>query len=110
MTPGEAVVDGRSSHMSQKLSGEARKSALGRLKGWSEVKDRDAINKKFVFADFNAAFGFMTRAALVAEKLDHHPEWFNVYKTVEVTLSTHDAGGLTDRDIKLAEAMDKLAG
>ena len=84
--------------------------ALARLKGWSEVKDRDAISKKFVFADFNAAFGFMTRAALVAEKLDHHPEWFNVYKTVEVTLSTHDAGGLTERDVKLAEAMDKLAG
>ena len=71
---------------------------------------RDAIIKKFVFADFNAAFGFMTRAALVAEKMDHHPEWFNVYKTVEVTLSTHDAGGLTERDVKLAEAMDKLAG
>ncbi len=96
--------------MSQRLSGEARKAALARLKGWSEVKDRDAISKKFVFADFNAAFGFMTRAALVAEKLDHHPEWFNVYKTVEVTLSTHDADGLTERDIKLAEAMDKLAG
>ena len=95
--------------MSQKLSGEARKAALAPLKGWSEVKDRDAINKKFVFADFNAAFGFMTRAALIAEKMDHHPEWFNVYKTVEVTLSTHDAGGLTDRDVKLAEAMDKLA-
>ena len=79
--------------MGQKLSGEARKSALARLKGWSEVKDRDAITKKFVFADFNQAFGFMTRAALVAEKLDHHPEWFNVYKNVEVTLSTHDAGG-----------------
>ena len=96
--------------MTQKLSGEARKSALGRLKGWSEVSGRDAISKKFVFADFNAAFGFMTRAALVAEKLDHHPEWFNVYKTVEVTLSTHDAGGVTEFDIKLAEAMDKIAG
>jgi 4a-hydroxytetrahydrobiopterin dehydratase len=96
--------------MSQRLSGEARKSALGRLKGWSEVNGRDAIAKKFVFADFNQAFGFMTRAALVAEKLDHHPEWFNVYKTVDVTLSTHDAGGLTDLDIKLAEMMDKLAG
>jgi 4a-hydroxytetrahydrobiopterin dehydratase len=96
--------------MSQKLAGEARKSALARLKGWSEVKGRDAITKKFVFADFNQAFGFMTRAALVAEKLDHHPEWFNVYKNVEVTLSTHDAGGLTDLDIKLAEAMDKFAG
>ena len=96
--------------MAQKLSGEARKGALARLKGWSEAKDRDAITKKFVFADFNEAFGFMARAALVAEKLDHHPEWFNVYKTVEVTLSTHDAGGVTDRDVKLAEAMDKMAG
>lgn len=96
--------------MSGKLSGEARKTALARLKGWSEVKDRDAISKKFVFADFNAAFGFMTRAALIAEKMDHHPEWFNVYKTVEVTLSTHDAGGVTDKDVTLAQAMDKLAG
>lgn len=96
--------------MSGKLSGEARKTAFGRLKGWSEVKDRDAISKKFVFADFNQAFGFMTRAALIAEKMDHHPEWFNVYKNVEVTLSTHDAGGITDKDVTLAEAMDKLAG
>jgi 4a-hydroxytetrahydrobiopterin dehydratase len=96
--------------MAQKLSGEARKTALARLKGWTEVKDRDAITKKFVFADFNQAFGFMTRAALVAEKLDHHPEWFNAYKNVEVTLSTHDAGGLTELDVKLAETMDKLAG
>jgi 4a-hydroxytetrahydrobiopterin dehydratase len=96
--------------MSQKLSGEPRRDALTRLKGWSEVKGRDAITKKFVFADFNEAFGFMMRSALVAEKLDHHPEWFNVYKTVEVTLSTHDAGGLTERDIQLAETMDKLAG
>ncbi len=96
--------------MIQKLAGEARKAALARLKGWSEISGRDAITRKFVFADFNEAFGFMTRAALVAEKLDHHPEWFNVYKTVEVTLSTHDAGGLTERDIKLAEAMDKIVG
>jgi 4a-hydroxytetrahydrobiopterin dehydratase len=96
--------------MSQKLSGAPRQAALARLKGWSETSGRDAITKKFVFADFNEAFGFMARAALVAEKLDHHPEWFNVYKTVEVTLSTHDAGGLTERDIKLAEAMDRLAG
>ena len=70
---------------------------------------RDAIGKKFVFADFNEAFGFMARVALMAEKLDHHPEWSNVYKTVDVTLSTHDAGGLTELDIKLAEAMDKFA-
>ncbi|MFY9692904.1 MAG: 4a-hydroxytetrahydrobiopterin dehydratase [Xanthobacteraceae bacterium] len=96
--------------MTQKLAGEARKAALARLKGWSEVSGRDAITRKFVFADFNEAFGFMTRTALVAEKLDHHPEWFNVYKTVDVTLSTHDAGGLTERDVKLAEAMDKIAG
>jgi 4a-hydroxytetrahydrobiopterin dehydratase len=95
--------------MTEKLTGEARKKAVARLKGWSEVAGRDAITKKFVFADFNQAFGFMTRVALVAEKLDHHPEWFNVYKTVDVTLSTHDAGGLTEQDVKLAEAMDKLA-
>jgi 4a-hydroxytetrahydrobiopterin dehydratase len=95
--------------MAQKISGEARTRALGRLNGWSVVDGRDAIRKKFIFADFNEAFGFMTRAALVAEKLDHHPEWFNVYKTVEVTLSTHDAGGLTELDFKLAEAMDKFA-
>jgi 4a-hydroxytetrahydrobiopterin dehydratase len=95
--------------MAQKLTGDSRKAALGKLAGWSEAQGRDAITKKFVFADFNAAFGFMTRAALVAEKLDHHPEWFNVYKTVEVTLSTHDAGGLTERDIELARAMDQFA-
>src|SRR5712692_2728780 len=93
-----------------KLDATARKAALAKLKGWSEVKDRDAISKKFVFKDFNEAFGFMARAALVAEKLDHHPEWFNVYKTVEVTLSTHDAGGLTALDVELAEAMDEIAG
>jgi len=96
--------------MSGKLTGDARKTALAGLKGWLEVTGRDAITKKFVFKDFNQAFGFMSRAALVAEKMDHHPEWFNVYKTLEVTLSTHDAGGLTDRDVKLAEAMDKIAG
>ena len=96
--------------MAQKLSGEARSRALARLNGWCELKGRDAISKKFVFADFNEAFGFMARVALVAEKLDHHPEWSNVYKTVEVTLSTHDAGGLTELDVKLAEAMNKFAG
>ena len=94
----------------QKLTGEARKAAFSRLQGWSECKERDAITKKFVFSDFSAAFGFMTRVALAAEKQDHHPEWFNVYKTVEVTLSTHDAGGLTERDFRLAQTMDRLAG
>jgi 4a-hydroxytetrahydrobiopterin dehydratase len=96
--------------MPQKLAGDARKAALASLPGWTEVMERDAIFKKFVFKNFSEAFGFMTRAALVAEKLDHHPEWLNVYKTVEVTLCTHDAGGLTEKDITLAKAMDKLAG
>jgi 4a-hydroxytetrahydrobiopterin dehydratase len=96
--------------MAQKLTGEGRKSALAKLAGWSEVNGRDAIAKTFTFKDFNAAFGFMTRAALVAEKMDHHPEWSNVYKTVQVTLATHDAGGVTELDVKLAEAIDKLAG
>jgi 4a-hydroxytetrahydrobiopterin dehydratase len=96
--------------MAQKLTAGARKAALGKLTGWAEVSGRDAIARKFTFKDFNQAFGFMTRAALVAEKMDHHPEWFNVYKTVEVTLSTHDAGGVTELDVTLAEAMDKIAG
>jgi 4a-hydroxytetrahydrobiopterin dehydratase len=96
--------------MAQKLTPEARKAALAGLPGWAGVKDRDAIAKKFTFGDFNEAFGFMTRAALVAEKMNHHPEWFNVYRTVEVTLSTHDAGGVTELDIKLAEAMEMIAG
>jgi 4a-hydroxytetrahydrobiopterin dehydratase len=95
--------------MAEKLIGDARKTALAELTGWDEVQGRDAITKTFTFKDFNAAFGFMTRAALVAEKLDHHPEWFNVYKTVTVTLSTHDAGGLTGLDVTLAKAMDRLA-
>ena len=95
--------------MAEKLTGNARKTALAKLAGWSEAKDRDAISRTFTFRDVNEAFGFMTRAALVAEKLDHHPEWFNVYDKVEVTLATHDAGGVTERDIELAAAMDRLA-
>ncbi len=93
----------------QKLVGDARRQALARVPGWREVEDRDAIARKFLFKDFNEAFGFMTRAALVAEKMNHHPEWSNVWRNVEVTLSTHDAGGLTELDIRLAEAMDKIA-
>src|SRR5947207_15893495 len=96
--------------MSEKLTGAARNAAIGRLDGWSEVAGRDAISAKFSFKDFNEAFGFMARAALIAEKLDHHPEWFNVYNRVEVTLATHDAGGGTERDVKLAEATNLLAG
>ena len=95
--------------MTQKLRGDARVRALAGLEGWTEVEGRDAIRKRYTFADFNAAFGFMARAALVAEKLDHHAEWFNVYKTVDLTLSTHDAGGVTERDIALAAAMDEFA-
>jgi 4a-hydroxytetrahydrobiopterin dehydratase len=95
--------------MAQKLSAEARKTALAKIGGWSDVKDRDAITRKFTFKDFREAFAFMTAVAEIAEKMNHHPEWLNIYKTVEVTLSTHDAGGLTELDIKLAEAMDKLA-
>jgi 4a-hydroxytetrahydrobiopterin dehydratase len=83
---------------------------LAELPAWSVVEDRDAITRTFDFADFNQAFGFMTRAALIAEKMDHHPEWTNVYKTVTVVLTSHDAGGVTRRDIELAAAMDRIAG
>jgi 4a-hydroxytetrahydrobiopterin dehydratase len=95
--------------MVQRLSAEERKSALSSLSGWAEVKGRDAIARTFVFKDFNEAFGFMARAALVAEKRDHHPEWRNVYKTVEVVLATHDAGGVTAMDIELARSMNAIA-
>jgi 4a-hydroxytetrahydrobiopterin dehydratase len=95
--------------MAQKLTPEDRKAGLAKLDGWTDVPGRDAIAKTFVFKDFNAAFGFMARVALVAEKLDHHPEWSNVYKTVEVTLATHDAGGVTALDLKLAQAMEAIA-
>jgi len=91
------------------LSEEERALALEALPGWSLVEGRDAISRSFGFVDFNAAFGFMSRVALVAEKMDHHPEWFNVYNRVDVTLSTHDADGLTERDVKLAKAMDAFA-
>src|ERR1700739_1522176 len=107
---GLASLQRWSCQMAQKLSADGRKAALAKLKGWTEVNGRDAITKKFVFADFNQAFGFMTRAALVAEKFDHHPEVLHVYTNFEVTFSAHDAGGLTELDVKLAETMDKLAG
>jgi 4a-hydroxytetrahydrobiopterin dehydratase len=83
--------------------------AVAQLSGWGAAEGREAIAKSFRFADFNAAFAFMTRAALHAEKHDHHPEWFNVYNRVEVTLSTHDAGGVTEKDIALARFMDAAA-
>jgi 4a-hydroxytetrahydrobiopterin dehydratase len=96
--------------MVERLSAEARKAALKELTGWSEVAGRDAIARTFTFKDFNEAFGFMAQVALVAEKSDHHPEWRNVYKTVEVVLSTHDADGVTKRDVDLAKAMNTIAG
>ena len=95
--------------MAELLSAEARKSALKGLSGWTEVPGREAITRTFTFRDFNEAFGFMGRAALVAEKNDHHPEWRNVYKTVEVVLATHDAGGVTVLDIDLAKSMNAIA-
>jgi 4a-hydroxytetrahydrobiopterin dehydratase len=93
----------------KKLESGARQTALKGLPDWKDVSGRDAIARKFEFKDFNAAFGFMSRSALLAEKMDHHPEWFNVYNKVEVTLSTHDAGGVTDNDIAMARAMDSYA-
>jgi 4a-hydroxytetrahydrobiopterin dehydratase len=93
-----------------RLTEDEAAAALATLPGWSVVEGREAIRKRFVFADFNEAFGFMTRCALIAEKMDHHPEWFNVYNTVDVTLATHDAGGVTNLDITLAQAMNRLAG
>ena len=96
--------------MVEKLTGAARDAALSELTGWSEVDGRDAIARNFTFSDFNEAFGFMSRVALEAERMDHHPEWFNVYNRVEITLSTHDAGGLSERDIRMAKRIDGFAG
>lgn len=84
-------------------------AAIEGLNGWAAVDGRDAIQKTFLFADFNAAFGFMTQAALLAEKMDHHPEWSNVYNRVVVLLTTHDANGVTDLDVRLAQFMDRHA-
>jgi len=96
--------------MSSPLTGDERRTALAELEGWQEADGRDAIAKSFKFKSFNAAFGFMSRVALLAEKMDHHPEWFNVYNKIDVTLSTHDAGGVTEKDIKMARAMNRYAG
>jgi 4a-hydroxytetrahydrobiopterin dehydratase len=91
------------------LTESERADLLPALDGWTMADGRDAITKRFVFADFNAAFGWMARVAMAAEQLDHHPEWANTYKTVDVTLATHDANGLTMRDIELARRMDLFA-
>ncbi len=95
--------------MAEKLDDQAVAVALQDLDGWEQVPDRSAIRRSLAFNDFNAAFGFMSRVAMMAEKMDHHPEWFNVYNRVEVTLATHDAGGVTERDIKLAKFIDQAA-
>lgn len=92
-----------------KLDINARKAAMAKLPEWGDVEGRDAISREFRFKDFNAAFGFMTRVALLADKMDHHPEWFNVYNKVDVTLATHDAGGVTQNDIDMAMAMETYA-
>ena len=92
------------------LTGVERAKALHGLKGWAEAKNRDAITKTFQFKSFNQAWGWMSRVALIAEKTDHHPEWSNVYGRVEVTLSTHSAGGVTEKDIALARKMDDYSG
>lgn len=96
--------------MIKKLEGDERRRELAVLTQWSEVDGRDAIARSLQFADFNAAFAFMARVALMAEKMDHHPEWFNVYNRVDITLATHDVGGLSMRDIKLAKFIDEAAG
>ncbi len=85
------------------------KAALAQLPGWSTVEGRDAITRRFTFKDFNAAFGFMTRVALKADQMDHHPEWSNVYNKVDVVLTTHDANGVTAKDVDLAKFMDSVA-
>jgi 4a-hydroxytetrahydrobiopterin dehydratase len=91
------------------LVGAPRAKILGELEGWAEAKGRDAIVKTFQFKSFSQAWGWMSRVALLAEKMDHHPEWVNVYGRVDVTLSTHTAGGVTEKDIALARKMDAFA-
>jgi 4a-hydroxytetrahydrobiopterin dehydratase len=95
--------------MNDNLDSTGLAEALRTLPAWQPVAGRSAITRVYTLADFSQAFGFMTRAALLAEKMDHHPEWSNLYKTVTATLTTHDAGGVTERDLTLARAMDRLA-
>lgn len=94
--------------MIQKLTSHERTRQLAKLKRWQSVAERDAIRRTFEFADFNEAFGFMTRVAIKAQEMDHHPEWFNVYNKVDITLSTHEASGVTERDIALAAFIESI--
>lgn len=96
--------------MVEKLNAETRALALAELSGWSPVEDRDAIHKSFRFKDFNQAWDFMSRIAPAAEAMNHHPEWSNVYNRVEILLTTHDCGGLSERDVELARKIEALAG
>ncbi len=95
--------------MVEKLVGRSREDAISSLDRWTDSPRRGAIEKSFQFADFNTAFAFMTQVALMAEKMDHHPEWLNVYGRVDIALTTHEVGGVTTRDIELAKFMDRLA-
>lgn len=95
-------------HVVEKLTGAARQEALRSLVNWKKVPGRDAIFRDYLFADFNEAFDFMTRVAIEADRMDHHPEWFNVYNRVSVTLTTHDAGGLSEHDVTLAKFIDSI--
>jgi 4a-hydroxytetrahydrobiopterin dehydratase len=94
--------------MIEKLTSDERSQHLARLKRWENVAERDAIRRTIEFADFNEAFGFMTRVAIKAQEMDHHPEWFNVYNKVDITLSTHEANGVTERDIALATFIESI--
>lgn len=95
--------------MGNALQSHEKVTILEELDSWTHEPQRDAIKKTFKFKNFNAAWGFMSRCALLAEKMNHHPEWFNVYNKVEVTLTTHDVDGLSELDVKMAKAMDKYA-
>jgi 4a-hydroxytetrahydrobiopterin dehydratase len=104
--PGDLLMSGKPGG---KLSADERAAQLRELDGWQSVANRDAIERSLEFADFNEAFGFMTRVAIKAQEMDHHPEWFNVYNVVRITLSSHDANGVTQRDVELARFIDSIA-
>jgi 4a-hydroxytetrahydrobiopterin dehydratase len=96
--------------MAKRLTDAERANLSTTVSGWATAPDRDAIRREFKFADFSEAWGFMSRVALLAEKQDHHPDWSNVWNTVQIELSTHDVGGLSDNDVRLAQAINKILG